>query len=264
MVNNTTDIKFTAFNPFVNSPWIELTGPKLDTEKTRLSEGERFLVSAQIPGRERRLLTIERLPDTQWKEFRITISTPRVCEPGGSCAIGDAGPGGGIVFYDAGSTQSWGRYLEVALPGWSGKPNDPRVKFCAADQPGYDKQISTDAAVGTGRRNTVNAARECGGGTTAPSLAANYAGGGKKDWFIPSINELRVLFEAISGPEGDLFNGFDRDRTRDAYWSSTNSARIDRAVSVLNLWAGWDWEEAGDGAQWDKTAEVSLRPIRAF
>lgn len=35
----------------------------------------------------------------------------------GSFSIGDTGPGGGIVFYDAGSQQSWGRYIE-ALDGW--------------------------------------------------------------------------------------------------------------------------------------------------
>lgn len=37
------------------------------------------------------------------------------------------GPGGAIVFYDAGSTKAWGRYLEAAPTGWSGSPNDPRV-----------------------------------------------------------------------------------------------------------------------------------------
>ena len=41
------------------------------------------------------------------------------------CAIGDTGPGGGIVFYDAGAPQAWGRYLEAAPAGWFENPNSP-------------------------------------------------------------------------------------------------------------------------------------------
>jgi alpha-tubulin suppressor-like RCC1 family protein len=45
---------------------------------------------------------------------RVTLNVRSACAGGGLCDIGETGPGGGKVFYDAGSNQSWGRYLEVA------------------------------------------------------------------------------------------------------------------------------------------------------
>jgi len=35
------------------------------------------------------------------------------------CAVDAQGPGGGRIFYDAGSQQSWGRFLEVAPQNWN-------------------------------------------------------------------------------------------------------------------------------------------------
>ena len=32
-----------------------------------------------------------------------------------NCKVGDIGPRGGIVYYDAGSMQWWGRFLEIVL-----------------------------------------------------------------------------------------------------------------------------------------------------
>ena len=46
-------------------------------------------------------------------------------ESPGDYTIGDTGPGGGIVFFDAGSVQPWGRYLEagpqLAPTEWCGE-----------------------------------------------------------------------------------------------------------------------------------------------
>ena len=47
---------------------------------------------------------------------------PGSCAAGGACKVGDAGPCGGVVFFDAATKQSWGRYLEVAPASWSGAP----------------------------------------------------------------------------------------------------------------------------------------------
>jgi len=42
-------------------------------------------------------------------------ASSRLCALGGACKVGDVGPGGGTVVYDAGEVKWWGRYLE-ALP----------------------------------------------------------------------------------------------------------------------------------------------------
>ncbi|MCX6532985.1 MAG: hypothetical protein NTW34_02145, partial [Actinobacteria bacterium] len=62
-----------------------------------------------------------------------TTTVALTCANGGVCAVGDTGPGGGIVFYDAGSVQSWGRYLEAACAGWQnncdGTTADPQAEW---------------------------------------------------------------------------------------------------------------------------------------
>ena len=50
------------------------------------------------------------LADRAWMEERSKIT----CDPNGKCPLGSTGPVGGIIFYDAGSKKSWGRYLEAA------------------------------------------------------------------------------------------------------------------------------------------------------
>ena len=62
-------------------------------------------------------------------ESAAPAASAAAVETAGDYKIGDAGPGGGIVFYDAGSVQPWGRYLEAAPAKWF-RGDDPSDLYC--------------------------------------------------------------------------------------------------------------------------------------
>jgi len=172
-----------------------------------------------------------------------------VCTVGGSCKIGNTGPGGGIVFYDAGSQKSWGRYLEVSPKGWSGSTEDPEANSCPVAS-----YFSTRVEIGAGKSNTDLILKGCQSG--AAVVARSYKGGGKDDWFLPSKDELNELYKyAQSAPDRTLVATFS---TRSSYWSSSESSN--------NFTV---WQQSFDiGIQYDYAdiprAFGILRPIRAF
>jgi hypothetical protein len=76
-----------------------------------------------------------------------------------TCALGDVGPGGGVVFSVNESNPTGSRYLEAARVSWVGGSGDPKVDW---DQ--------------------------------AMAAASNYNGGGVS-WTLPSIEQLNTLYE---------------------------------------------------------------------
>lgn len=169
------------------------------------------------------------------------------------CAIGDIGPGGGVVFYDAGVRKPWGRYLEAAPAGWFGGSQDPTRTWCPTTARGFDAYVQTKTTIGSGPGNTRRVIQACGR-KTAAGLAAAYRGGGKADWFLPSRDELTALHAqaTVVGGFADEFS----------VWSSSQE-RTKGMDTRSSAWAQSFIPAGGRGAA-GKQADGWVRPVRAF
>jgi hypothetical protein len=212
---------------------------------------------------------------TSWNFTTVALT----CAQGGVCAVGDTGPGGGIVFYVAGSNfTSTGsdcdnacRYLEAATSdqsasivwatsaafcynsGSSSSTNNCQANsIYSGDAAAQSTSRTAATGIGQGMANTNQIYARL---TTAGSVAtANYAAGvawaytnnGKTDWHLPSKDELNQLYlqQAIVG-----------SFSADYYWSSSEySATLAWRQYFLN------------GLQNPnlKTLTLRVRPVRAF
>ncbi len=151
-------------------------------------------------------------------------------------AIGDTGPAGGIVFY----------ITDGGLHGLEAAPTDQSTGVewgCA----GTDITGAEGTAVGTGAQNTAEILAGCTqGGIIAAEIADAYTLNGHDDWFLPSKDELNLLYQQKEDVGGFAVVN---------YWSSTE------ASSSL-AWSLY----FSDGFQYDdgKDDTLRVRPVRAF
>lgn len=195
------------------------------------------------------------------------------CSAGGAntvCNIGDIGPGGGIVFYDAGKDEYWGRYLEIApkscegvkLP-WRPAGNAKTVYRDANGQSAAELRLLAKG-VGMGKVNTRVITLALGAGTYAAKYAEDLNCSGVDDWFLPSKDELDLAYNRLAqnrvGGQDTPIGGFNKGY----YWTSTD----------YNNTTAWT-EYFMDGQQFDRVQTLSgnnkppanpfrVRPIRAF
>ena len=189
-----------------------------------------------------------------------------VCVEGGKCSVGNVGPGGGVVFYDAGSQQNWGRYLEVAPKQWfdgivfAGEPEQRWLSY-------YEVFKSTGTEIGTGKSNSTLVVAGLSNVQSLQDwmslfiLVPKYAGGGKSDWYLPSKDELNELckyaWNQRSGESNNcLAKGTLRlDFEKKFYWSSSE---IDKGNAwSLNF-------NSGEARSLGKEYSCHVRLIRAF
>jgi hypothetical protein len=155
--------------------------------------------------------------------------------------VGDRGPGGGWVIYDKGKVSDGWRYLEAA----------PVDQYSAAEWGCYKESIfgARGTAIGTGKNNTQAIVASClQGANIAARLCTDYRGGGKSDWFLPSKDELNLLYKVLC-EKG--VGGF----ADDYYWSSSELAAD---------FAWYQFFKNGYQHSYNKYVDIHVRAVRSF
>jgi hypothetical protein len=196
-------------------------------------------------------------------EVRATTSNDK-CSNGGAatvCNIGDIGPGGGIVFYDAGKEEYWGRYLEMAPQScegvrypWRPLGNEKTVYTAQGDQTAAELRVLAKG-IGMGKVNTRIITLALGGGKYAAKYAEDLECNGRDDWFLPSKDELDTAYNRLAqnrvGSKDTPIGGFNKGY----YWTSTD-------YNDKTAWSQYFM----DGQQFDRvqTMDGNIKPPTPF
>ena len=194
-----------------------------------------------------------------------SVTPVATCATGGTCVVGNTGPGGGLVFYVASNFTSTGsdcnttcKYLEAAPVGWGNgitvvagettgtSTADPRLYWCSNTS--TLRNATSKSAIGDGRPNTATGTEAGWAACTSGAIfqAELYAGGGKTDWHLPSFSELGQM-----NSQRTLIS-----TTLCCYTSSTE-------VSAT-LIKHYNMSDGGSGGYGKASAGYYQRPIRAF
>ena len=178
----------------------------------------------------------------------LKITEQSICGAGGTslCKIGAIGPGGGLIFFVDYNDQYAGfNYLEAAPISCEGTSKT----WSSANTAVTAVRGWAARAVGAGPANTT-AIKAVFTTDTSTNNAAYFAtscnAGGKSDWFLGSLGEMKLVYDNLQG-----LGGF----VESYYWSSTE---YDSSVA----WRQFFY--SGNQGTSNKDSTIYVRPVRAF
>jgi len=225
---------------------------------------------------------------------RVTLTGTNCDGSNFVCQPGDTTPNGGVIFYAPSEPFSCGAdmaslctYLEAAPKDWKGGGvDDPAHYFKAAgiyingvsqdnllvDGITYDASpdmSSTQIGLGLKNSNVLSALDTSTGNAAVASRM--YMGGGKSDWYLPTLAELQLLCQFSHGQTPAVGNFCDYNQPlnkkvpnsftllRTAYQSSSQSYTNWHQNFVYNAYG------PGEQNTWGYAPDpFATRPIRAF
>jgi hypothetical protein len=166
--------------------------------------------------------------------------------------VGGIGPAGGYVFYDKGSYSDGWRYLEAAPADTEWDNN--------IEWGGFTYSVKgTAAEIGSGKSNTDKIVQKLGNyepfhnrSDYAAKLCADLIYGGYDDWFLPSKDELNMMYENLKQNDLGNFAG-------SWYWSSSQSSTDKNRAWGQTFYSG----NQSDKIKYDHSIR-RVRAVRAF
>jgi DUF1680 family protein len=206
----------------------------IDTDARRVTK-------PQLPAKSARLVPYHLWANRGVGEMTVWLSTV-------GYAIGDVGPAGGWIFYENPNHAADGwRYLEAAPFDQSG----------GAPWGCFRRLIdgARGTAVGTGKQNTADMLAACAEPGSAAQLCASLRVNGTDGWFLPSRDELLLVYRNLKVAG---VGGFDSGGRPDniQYWASSQQT-ADMAAHV-------DFADLGRLHGDDKDFPRRVRAVRAI
>jgi outer membrane protein OmpA-like peptidoglycan-associated protein len=200
----------------------------------------------------------------------------RTCAQGGTCAVGDVGPGGGVVFYARVPGAFTESHTEILGGGYMGPQNftvqvnltsgevaalsfdyleaAPSSAVISGKQASTNGVSGTSPNFGTGVSNTNLYIQQFPSDTASNNgsiYASNYVNNGVSDWHLPSTDEMALLairhLANALGSTSPIASGDMR------YWTSDHQDTFYKTSSGM-------YKNFGN----DPFATNSVLPIRAF
>jgi hypothetical protein len=155
-------------------------------------------------------------------------------------SVGQSGPGGGIVFYDKGNNNDGWQFLECS-------PTDESIGI---EWGCNNLNISgTQLSVGSGETNTSLIVAGCNQINFAAKLCDNLTLNSQNDWFLPSVNELNLMYKNLHLNGQGNFNNMTVE-----YWSSSETSSN----------GAWRFFGPGLASNSGKLSLHYVRAVRAF
>ncbi len=152
----------------------------------------------------------------------------------GSLKVGQKYQGGIIAYID-----DSGKHGLIAAP----EDQSSGVKWYN----GEDFLVTTVTEIGTGKDNTKRIVQMQGDGVYAAKICDDLVLNGYEDWFLPSRDELDILYQNRLEIGGFNYSG--------VYWSSSEG-------SNYNAW--YQYFYSGDQNYYGKGGTYRVRAVRAF